>query len=255
MDAKAEPLLSPRRGRAPAWPCSWAVVALTLAYTLTGARERVCFARMAAVSPQSVVSLHTQLTALSTRLFAVLRLARSQRAKPTTSQTNSLQRLRPLELAQMAALDALQSILALTGAGSISGIMQALLIQATVPASCLLSTLLLHERQAYSQRAGGLLVAAAACFLLVAPSLSSLHWLAANVSPLEGRLVFTCSVVASALSSAYKRHALTRHPVDMLLLNSWLSAAQLVAAPQPLVRRDDLELERYCSVGEVGHCR
>ena len=71
MDAKAEPLLSPRRGRAPAWPCSWAVVALTLAYTLTGALERVCFARMAAVSPQSVVSLHTQLTALSTLLFAL----------------------------------------------------------------------------------------------------------------------------------------------------------------------------------------
>ena len=39
MDAKAEPLLSqPRRsGGAPAaWPC-WVAVALTLAYTLTGA--------------------------------------------------------------------------------------------------------------------------------------------------------------------------------------------------------------------------
>ena len=43
MDAKAEPLLA-QRGRAPAWPC-WSVVSLTLAYTLTGALERVCFAR------------------------------------------------------------------------------------------------------------------------------------------------------------------------------------------------------------------
>ena len=47
--------------------------------------------------------------------------------------------------------------------------------QASVPASCLLSTVLLHERQTYSQRAGALLVAVATCFLLLAPSLSSLQ--------------------------------------------------------------------------------
>ena len=101
-----------------------------------------------------------------------------------------------------------------------------------MPTTCLISTLLRHERQACSQRFGALLIAVAACFLLLAPlfsSSNSVSGLAVDPSPLQGRLVFMCSVITSTLSSAYKRHVLTRQPVDMLLLNSWLSAAQLIA--------------------------
>ena len=101
---------------------------LMTGYVTFGALERVSFARMTAKLPDDVLLMHTLLTALSSALFIVLWMARSQSSsKPLSEQ---LQRLYPTELLQMAALDAMQTMLALDGAVAMPGMMQVLLLQA-----------------------------------------------------------------------------------------------------------------------------
>ena len=45
----------------------------------------------------------------------------------------------------------------------------------------------------------------------------------------QGRLLFAGSTILSALTAAYKRRCLSRRPVDLLVLNTCLSALQLLA--------------------------
>lgn len=125
---KDEPLLlgeaAPARRRA-----RWLLAALLVLQVLTGTLERVCFARMTAVVPHGIVLIHTMLAALSAILFMFLRLARSQSHWAPLSE--QLQRVSVRELAPIAGLDALHSLLLIDGASTISGVLQAMLLQAS----------------------------------------------------------------------------------------------------------------------------
>lgn len=262
-DPRKEPLLPPP---APVRGMAWLLAMLALAHVLVGTLERLAFARMATSWHAAVVTAHTLLAALSSLLFVVLRLARSQREGPGVPE--SLMRPQPRDVATMAALDALHSLLALDGGSVISGVMQCLLVQArphvatrrrhparapvavprprstpssaphprtlpaqlTIPAVCALDALGGGRPLGSAQRAGALLIGAACAVLLLAPLAGVLPVVPpADPSPALGRLLFALAAVFAAASATFKRRVLSRAPVDPWVLNSWLSPAQLVA--------------------------
>lgn len=108
-------------------------------YLVLGAIERVSFARMATSMPQGVLLMHTLLTVMSLMLFTVLQLARSQSSGPPISA--ALQQLNLPDVLFIAVLDVLHSLLALMGATVIPGVVQAMLLQATVPAIALFASI------------------------------------------------------------------------------------------------------------------
>ena len=117
-------------------------------YILLGAIERVTFARMAFSMPDGVLLMHTLLALMSLLLFLILQLARSQGTVSPNARRNhasddeALQRLYLPDVLSIAVLDVLHSLLALAGATDVPGVVQALLIQATVPAIALFAVLL-----------------------------------------------------------------------------------------------------------------
>mmetsp|Transcript_8373 Transcript_8373/g.14074 ORF Transcript_8373/g.14074 Transcript_8373/m.14074 type:complete len:432 (+) Transcript_8373:161-1456(+) len=234
---------------------------LTLAHVVLGTAERVCFARMSAAVLHGVVLIHTLLAALTAILFMMLRLARSQTSRAQVSP--QLSQLRLAELVQMAVLDALHSLFIIDGAASITGIMQALLLQAALPMNQLLSMMTPPHQPRTSWFAGiaAALIAAAVCVLLLQNYIHLPFWfdssrwappskprglwpliLFANgdeatsdtdatpdtSSLLTGQLQFCAGVGFGVLSNEYKQRSLSLQPLDPLVLNSWLSLVQLL---------------------------
>ena len=109
-------------------------------YVLLGTLERVSFARMAHAMPDGVLLMHTLLALMSLCVFTALQLARSQTlAHPLDAAP---QTLHLPDAISIAFLDVLHSILALMGATMVPGVLQALLLQLTVPAVALFALLL-----------------------------------------------------------------------------------------------------------------
>lgn len=138
-DSRLEPLLpADERTSASASRCQQAsrvalVGLLFVVYAAAGALDRLCFTRMTEKLQEDVLLMHTLLATLSMTLFVVLWMARAQSSRgPIPEQ---LQRLNPIELLQMAALDTMHTLLALDGASGIAGTMQAVLLQ-VCPVPC-----------------------------------------------------------------------------------------------------------------------
>ena len=347
MPVSTEPLLLEEesanghasRRQTPLWR-HFAVAGCLVAYVLLGAIERVSFARMASAMSTGVVLMHTLLCVCTLLLFVLLQLARNQSGPPISEQ---LERLHMGDVLSMTLLDVLHTLLALAGATLIPGVVQALLLQGTVPAITLFSALLTngsgsgggssrsrssdssgggsdHGSSADSNSGGGggsgggrdgsggsknrqqtltlwqwlnhlinhsslsqcmcQLASSPTCYQLVAsiaiaatvisvaltPPLSAapaptplraLKWpdLAAiaigatstEAAPADGSLapdgptsantagdamlgrrLFLASTALSALASVHKRRCLERRPVDLLVLNTCLSAVQLM---------------------------
>ena len=296
-------------------------------YVLLGALERVSFSRMASAMPFGILLMHTMLAMMSLMFFSVLQLARSQSNGPPISDL--LQQLHMPDVVAMAALDVLHSLLALIGATVIPGVVQAMLVYASIPAVTLFGALLapepatgggddgagavdgpagkpkgqmslrlqlLHAINHHSPLTllrmmccapslyhiiGAVLVAITAALVVVAPhaaadhvlraaarsmrelfssssSASSLVLDAADIPPrpattvggdgvlpvaplapsppvhaplplIDGRILFVAGALLSALSAAFKRRCLSRHPADLLVLNTCLSGVSLLA--------------------------
>jgi hypothetical protein len=110
---------------------------------LLGVLERLTYAQMVLRMPTGVLLMHTQLALMNLALFILLLLARNQGAgNGSLPESEVLQRPNACDLLSMAALDTMHSLLALEGATAISGIQQALLLQATIPATAILAMLL-----------------------------------------------------------------------------------------------------------------
>ena len=125
---------APRKYR---WVRLWlGLIAALLCYVALGALERLAYAQMALVTAKSsgVLLTHTLLAFMGLGLFVVLQLARSQSGGPPISE--QLQQVNVVDLLQMAVLDALHSLLALLGASSIPGSVQALLLQVAPTHAC-----------------------------------------------------------------------------------------------------------------------
>jgi hypothetical protein len=108
-------------------------------YIVLGAAERVAFARMTYAMPSGVLLMHTLLALLSLLMFTILQCARSQSSGPAIS--TQLQQLHVADVLSMTFLDVLHSLLALSGAPALPGVVQAMLIQSTVAAATLFGTL------------------------------------------------------------------------------------------------------------------
>ena len=111
-------------------------------YLVLGVFERLAFAQMVLLMPTGVLLMHTLLALMSLLLFVVLQLARSQSTMDEQPVSDALQQLQLSHVLQMAAIDAVRSLLALSGAVGIPGVAQTMLLQAHVPFVALLDALL-----------------------------------------------------------------------------------------------------------------
>eukprot|EP00455_Lapot_gusevi_P035260 TRINITY_DN3903_c0_g1_i1.p1 TRINITY_DN3903_c0_g1~~TRINITY_DN3903_c0_g1_i1.p1 ORF type:complete len:449 (-),score=155.54 TRINITY_DN3903_c0_g1_i1:314-1660(-) len=145
----------------------------------------------------------------------------------TDSITPEMRQFPKMKFLVMGAMDSLSGVFMLFGGVKTSGSTQALLFQAVVPITMILSYLLLKERYKKLQMIGACIILGGVAFVLVPDFLNKSSKDDTQNDPIFN-IIFLMSVVPQALSSIYKQLAFNDVDLEVNYLQYWVALWQLL---------------------------